>query len=433
MLIAFVVLAVLLNPVECIFNKVKPSLCFEEMDAGKCLKRFRKYYYDSGTAECKPFYYGGCGGNKNNFESLAACQKMCRNVCTLPKKVGPCKSKHPRYFFNTMLGKCTFFYFGGCEPNANTFLTLNACRRECPDVNPICLEESYVGNARNADVVVKYAFNTVTWRCKAFVYSGKGGNNNNFASNAECEKTCPLRDLCRFPPDHGPCQGDHDRWHYDIISRQCQLFKYGGCLGNDNNFVTKEDCESRCPERDEPKKPEAGKREERVSVCNLPKAGEVEQSQKNDVASQNRFYYDSKSNSCKFFEYAGFGGNRNNFQSVEECNLNCPIRSPCVESLDRGSGSGRLQQWYYNLASGLCVSFVYTGRGGNRNRFIFKSLCQEKCIGCAEKQERGPCLGFQTRYSYNGTSGECERFIYGGCKGSRNRFHSPEECRRRCQ
>lgn len=55
------------------------------------------------------------------------------------------------------------------------------------------MEESFIGNAVDPNYTVKYAFNTFEWKCKPFVYSGKGGNNNNFDSNAECESNCPLR------------------------------------------------------------------------------------------------------------------------------------------------------------------------------------------------------------------------------------------------
>ena len=30
---------------------------------------------------CKPLYYGGCGGNKNNFRTMTDCHKACKGPC----------------------------------------------------------------------------------------------------------------------------------------------------------------------------------------------------------------------------------------------------------------------------------------------------------------------------------------------------------------
>ncbi|RWS02768.1 hypothetical protein B4U79_07859 [Dinothrombium tinctorium] len=35
-------------------------------------------------------------------------------------------------------------------------------------------------------------------------------------------------------------------------------------------------------------------------------------------------------------------------------------------------------------------------------------------------------------YSYNGDTSTCERFVYGGCDGTENRFENFELCARRC-
>ena len=36
-----------------------------------------RYFYDSLIKQCRQFYYGGCGGNHNNFVSLGDCQRRC--------------------------------------------------------------------------------------------------------------------------------------------------------------------------------------------------------------------------------------------------------------------------------------------------------------------------------------------------------------------
>ena len=38
--------------------------------------------------------------------------------------------------------------------------------------------------------LVRYFFNSAEDACESFVYSGKGGNNNNFDSKQMCERQC---------------------------------------------------------------------------------------------------------------------------------------------------------------------------------------------------------------------------------------------------
>nr|P00993.1 RecName: Full=Chelonianin; AltName: Full=Basic protease inhibitor; AltName: Full=RTPI [Caretta caretta] len=59
------------------------------------------------------------------------------------------------------------------------------------------------------------------------------------------------RDICRLPPEQGPCKGRIPRYFYNPASRMCESFIYGGCKGNKNNFKTKAECVRACrpPER----------------------------------------------------------------------------------------------------------------------------------------------------------------------------------------
>uniref|UniRef100_A0A8C8S7X8 BPTI/Kunitz inhibitor domain-containing protein n=1 Tax=Pelusios castaneus TaxID=367368 RepID=A0A8C8S7X8_9SAUR len=50
-----------------------PSVC------GNCKARFPRFFYNWSSHECEEFVYGGCGGNKNNFETKEDCLQTCRN------------------------------------------------------------------------------------------------------------------------------------------------------------------------------------------------------------------------------------------------------------------------------------------------------------------------------------------------------------------
>ncbi|XP_029966691.1 papilin b, proteoglycan-like sulfated glycoprotein [Salarias fasciatus] len=56
------------------------DVCSLSRDDGPCDTWKVRFYYDSGTRKCTQFWYGGCQGNANNFETLTACQAECGDV-----------------------------------------------------------------------------------------------------------------------------------------------------------------------------------------------------------------------------------------------------------------------------------------------------------------------------------------------------------------
>jgi len=46
-------------------------------EEGTCDDYVLRYSYVSSSGQCEPFYYGGCEGNDNRFESPEECQAQC--------------------------------------------------------------------------------------------------------------------------------------------------------------------------------------------------------------------------------------------------------------------------------------------------------------------------------------------------------------------
>lgn len=54
------------------------NICRLHPDKGHCKARILRYYYDTKLGDCYPFTYGGCGGNGNNFATWKKCLEYCK-------------------------------------------------------------------------------------------------------------------------------------------------------------------------------------------------------------------------------------------------------------------------------------------------------------------------------------------------------------------
>ena len=52
-------------------------------------------------------------------------------ICRLPALYGLCQGSTSRFFFNELSGRCEPFTYSGCGGNRNNFETLNDCIEEC--------------------------------------------------------------------------------------------------------------------------------------------------------------------------------------------------------------------------------------------------------------------------------------------------------------
>jgi len=202
--------------------------CSEEAEAGICRAMIPRFYHDQSDGQCKQFYYGGCGGNTNNFKTLEECNEKCKNLqkdsksvetkddksfCKLPSAVGDCRAAIPRWYFNDESKECEEFVWGGCDGNANNFASKSKCEIRCKDEPP--------------------------------------SEERQNASEAKSEGTSEVKEgstnaICNLPEDGGRCRALLERYRFNPETRKCEIFQYGGCGGNENNFEDIKDCEKAC-------------------------------------------------------------------------------------------------------------------------------------------------------------------------------------------
>ena len=388
-------------------QKCKPNPCYQPLDAGPCEAIVIRYLYDPKSGDCKKFHYGGCKGNENNFVTYEECQQTCiKDVCEQPIKVGPCKSMIERFYYDSTAGKCERFYYGGCDGNKNNFLTKENCQKIC--VKDPCKLPKDTGLCRA--FIHKYYYNSNTGQCEEFVYGGCGGNINRFDTREACQQKCKPNP-CYQPLDAGPCEAIVIRYLYDPKSGDCKKFHYGGCKGNENNFVTYEECQQTCIK----------------DVCEQPiKVGPCK-------SMIERFYYNSTAGKCERFYYGGCDGNKNNFKTAKGCQKRC-VRDRCSLRPDAGPCHNKLERFYFDLETGSCRHFIYGGCFGNANRFVTVKQCEQFCIHnrCEKEMDPGVCDKNLTRFFYDSKKGRCISFSYGGCGGNSNNFKSMNLCNDAC-
>ncbi|KAL2302558.1 hypothetical protein Nmel_009987 [Mimus melanotis] len=130
--------------------------------------------------------------------------KLVHSFCAMKADDGPCKAIHIRYFFNIKSRKCEVFEYGGCHGNENNFLTLEECQQKC---------------------ILVFSSSTLLDHLALFL--GKP-------------------DFCFHTQEPGVCRGYFTRYFYNKETKLCEKFKYGGCLGNQNNFRSLEECQTIC-------------------------------------------------------------------------------------------------------------------------------------------------------------------------------------------
>uniref|UniRef100_A0A8D0E3P2 Uncharacterized protein n=1 Tax=Salvator merianae TaxID=96440 RepID=A0A8D0E3P2_SALMN len=157
------------------------------------------------------------------------------NVCyTFPKESASCGEPKNRFFYNSTSRRCEPFVYRGCPQTLNRFHTVDECQRHCgqiekpgsclpspKDVRTECLAECTHDGTCPGDK-----------KCCSF----------------GCALRCAdaVQDICKLPPDEGPCDKKLRRWHYDWHTKQCNRFIFGGCLGNKNNFLKRKECLAQC-------------------------------------------------------------------------------------------------------------------------------------------------------------------------------------------
>ncbi|XP_064457573.1 papilin-like isoform X2 [Ornithodoros turicata] len=178
------------------------DICHFPKDTGPCTdKKQERYFYNSQSGHCEAMMYGGCGGNENNFDTMHDCKKRCEDACEQEEDGGTCDAHLKRFYYDKKEKNCRPFIYGGCIGNGNNFYTEDQCNKRCKGQTDrtgddsgdraLChlpLDEGKCDNDTRPET--RYFYDAERQECNAFVFAGCGGNDNNFMQLYACNKTC---------------------------------------------------------------------------------------------------------------------------------------------------------------------------------------------------------------------------------------------------
>ncbi|KAI8496736.1 Sushi, von Willebrand factor type A, EGF and pentraxin [Branchiostoma belcheri] len=122
----------------------KAGLCYDtpvavpDDDLTQCT---HQYYMDNDKASCELVPAGLCMTGPQGFDSQDQCDAACDAsvVCSLPTAVpGNCSLGLARWTYHPDSGECLPFVYTGCGGNENNFLSRDQCLQTCPVRCPTC-------------------------------------------------------------------------------------------------------------------------------------------------------------------------------------------------------------------------------------------------------------------------------------------------------
>ncbi|RVE57071.1 hypothetical protein OJAV_G00212720 [Oryzias javanicus] len=195
---------------------------------------------------------------------LVLTPEQSEHRCLAPKKVGRCRGSFPRWYYNAASQKCEKFLFGGCRGNQNNYLTEEECTKACNGTEernnsepPVIEEKCGAPCGPENFTCANGCCLDQDLECDSIQQCSDGSDEVN------CNVTAPLnsqtgflytlinprqenKEICTETPDTGTCRDSYRKWYYDHYLQDCYPFNYSGCGGNENKFVSKDDCQYFC-------------------------------------------------------------------------------------------------------------------------------------------------------------------------------------------
>ncbi|XP_049871161.1 kunitz-type U19-barytoxin-Tl1a-like [Pectinophora gossypiella] len=121
--------------------EVISKTCLLKPDKGPCRGNLKMFFFDPSAKSCAVFEWGGCQGNGNRFDTLTECTSTCLSgqgykrgapkYCGLSFDYGWCFGAEHRYYYDRFWKVCKKTIYSGCGGNRNNFYNKEQCQRVC--------------------------------------------------------------------------------------------------------------------------------------------------------------------------------------------------------------------------------------------------------------------------------------------------------------
>ncbi|XP_012946540.1 papilin [Aplysia californica] len=514
--------------------------CALAKNPGTCTDYKLKWYFHADFGMCRQFWYGGCEGNANRFESEEECRSRCidvggTDICRLPVVKGPCRARKRRFHYDAASGRCNSFFYGGCKGNKNNFNTQAQCENTCKNVDKTerqrCNKQCLNGGSLDQD--------SCTCQC-TMSYTGEMCQNAipRPCDSLPCQNGFTCQDYlnatysCSCSPDWGQnCERPPTYWCFsdDECRGDMKCVRERECSSGYCNIYAKCTAPSVSYQCDRPRCP---RNQDCVNDDSFEDGyfcvDKIEYRRQNDVvlgcdvsrfgccrdrrtAASGPNYEGCRETPCEYTRYGCCRDRRTAAQGpdFEGCDdtVEGSAEVPCEEtrygccsdgvtaasgprgrgcedtpdSEDRGGQSGagsggdvgKLEptegpmmekcvapkrrelctkyevKWRFDDVKQECERHWWGGCRDNGNVFDSQEECEVTCLKnvvitdpgtgdpdfvsiCDMPQDTGPCRAYLQRYFYDPRERACNPFTFGGCGGNENNFMSLEECQKEC-
>jgi len=242
---------------------------------------------------------------------------------------------------------------------------------------------------------------------------------------------------CLLERNEGNCSQSETRYYYDPDKNECSNFTYTGCHGNKNNFMNQSACLNTCSI------------DSNFSISDVITSDDYSNE---DTTSDGYDYGNNDYTKDEYYDVNGTGNEHDVLKLNEIRKRAC--RLPFKQNkTDCNKPPQTL--YYFDADSNNCTAVeAYCVR--SYNFYWSVNECENICGGenvgnetvlddtvneaekpkskadCNLPSDTGTCRGSHSRYFYNTKSGNCELFVWGGCGGNANRFHSRGICEKVC-
>ncbi|XP_030877562.1 kunitz-type protease inhibitor 2 isoform X1 [Leptonychotes weddellii] len=175
-------------------------------------------------------------------------ERGVHDFCRVPKTEGRCQASSPRWWYNVTDGSCQQFVYGGCEGNKNNYMTKEECLEKCAGVTENTIDD--LATSRNgADfsvprvLTVAAPFLLHAWR---ILHASGAWVSRKQDSDDLSSDIFDYEEYCTAKAVTGPCRASFPRWYFNAEKNSCDNFIYGGCRGNKNSYLSKEECMHHC-------------------------------------------------------------------------------------------------------------------------------------------------------------------------------------------